>query len=104
MTEENITSEEREGEFREAAHDPKVPPAYAAFMRTGWGDRELDLPPHPVTSWAAQRRERLADLLPGERIVVPSGTFKVRANDTDYRFRPDSAHTHLSGNQTSDAV
>ena len=104
MTEENITSEEREGTVREAAHDPKVPPAYAAFMRTGWGDRELDLPPHPVTSWAAQRRQRLADLLPGERIVVPSGTYKVRANDTDYRFRPDSAHTHLSGNQTSDAV
>jgi Xaa-Pro aminopeptidase len=28
----------------------------------------------------------------------------VRANDTDYRFRPDTAHTHLSGNQSSDAV
>jgi Xaa-Pro aminopeptidase len=73
-------------------------------MRTGWGDRELDLPPHPVAPWAAQRRARLAELLPGERLVIPSGTFKVRANDTDYRFRPDSAHTHLSGNQTSDAV
>jgi Xaa-Pro aminopeptidase len=46
----------------------------------------------------------LAELLPGERLVVPAGTFKVRANDTDYRFRPDTSHTHLSGNQTSDAV
>ena len=73
-------------------------------MRTGWGDRELDLPPHPVTPWAQARRERLTDLLPGERLVVPAGTYKQRSNDTDYRFRPQTAHTHLSGNQTSDAV
>jgi Xaa-Pro aminopeptidase len=43
-------------------------------------------------------------MFPGERLVVPAGTFKVRANDTDYRFRPDTAHTYLSGNQTTDAV
>ncbi len=36
--------------------------------------------------------------------MVPSGTYKQRSNDTDYRFRPQTAHTHLSGNQTSDAV
>ncbi len=85
-------------------HDQAVPAAYAAFMRTGWGDRELDLPAHPVSPWAAARRQRLAEILPGERLVVPAGTFKVRSNDTDYRFRPHTAHTHLTGNQTSDAV
>ncbi len=86
------------------SHDPAVPEAYAAFMRQGWGERELDLPPHPVASWAAQRRARLAEMFPGERLVIPAGTFKVRANDTDYRFRPDTGHTYLSGNQTTDAV
>ncbi len=85
-------------------HDPQVPPAYAEFMRTGWGDRELDLPEHPVVPWARRRRERLAEMLPGERLVIPSGSYQVRSNDTDYRFRPHTAHTHLSGNQTSDAV
>ena len=85
-------------------HDPQVPTAYADFMRSGWGDRELDLPQHPVASWAKARRDRLAGLVPGERLVIPSGTYKVRSNDTDYRFRPHTAHTHLSGNQTSDAV
>jgi Xaa-Pro aminopeptidase len=114
MTDQPITPEEGpsgaaepravEPEGNSAGHDQSVPPAYASFMRTGWGDRELDLPPHPVAPWAAARRRRLAELLPGERLVVPAGTFKVRANDTDYRFRPDTAHTHLSGNQTSDAV
>ncbi|TCJ30033.1 aminopeptidase P family protein [Nocardioides jejuensis] len=86
------------------SHDPAVPAAYAAFMRTGWGDRELDLPPHPVASLAAGRRKGLAAAFPGERLVIPAGSYKVRSNDTDYRFRPDTAHTWLSGNQTSDAV
>ena len=86
------------------SHDPAVPEAYAAFMRTGWGDRELELPPHPITSYAAERRARLAAMFPGERLVLPAGTYKVRSNDTDYRFRSDTAHTYFCGNQTSDAV
>lgn len=86
------------------SHDPAVPEAYAAFMRTGWGERELDVAPHPVAEWAGARRDRLAEQFPGERLVVPSGGFKVRSNDTDYRFRAETAHTHLCGNQTSDAV
>ncbi|MFC6288258.1 aminopeptidase P family protein [Nocardioides sp. GCM10027113] len=86
------------------SHDPKVPEAWSAFMRQGWGDRELDLPAHPITAYAAQRRARLAEAFPGERLVLPAGTYKVRSNDTDYRFRPDTAHTYYSGNQTSDAV
>ncbi len=89
---------------RTGSHDQDVPEAYARFMRQGWGDRDLDLPRHPVADRAAERRARLAEIFPGERLVVPAGNFKVRANDTDYRFRADTAHTYLSGNQTSDAV
>ena len=89
---------------RTESHDPGVPGAYAAFMRTGWGERELDVAPHPITEWARARRERLSEQFPGERLVVPAGGFKVRANDTDYRFRSETAHTYLCGNQTSDAV
>jgi len=98
------TSPEPAGALHTESHDPAVPEKYAAFMRTGWGERELDVAPQPVAPWAAARRARLAEAFPGERLVIPAGTFKVRANDTDYRFRPDTAHTHLCGNQTSDAV
>lgn len=97
-------NEQPRSEPKTESHDPAVPEAYAAFMRTGWGDRELDLPRHPVADRAADRRRRLAEAFPGERLVLPAGGYKVRANDTDYRFRPDTAHAHLSGNQTSDAV
>ena len=86
------------------SHDPAVPAAYAAFMREGWGDRRLDMPRHPVAERAAERRTKLAAAFPDDRLVLPAGTYKVRANDTDYRFRPDTAHTYFSGNQTSDAV
>jgi Xaa-Pro aminopeptidase len=86
------------------SHDPAVPAAYAAFMREGWGRRELDLPVEPVAAAAGRRRARLAEAFPGERLVLPAGTYKVRSYDTDYRFRPDTAHTYFSGNQTSDAV
>jgi len=86
------------------SHDQPVPEAWSNFMREGWDDREAEVPEHPITPWAAARRERLASIFPGERLVVPAGTYKVRANDTDYRFRADTAHVHLTGNQTSDAV
>jgi Xaa-Pro aminopeptidase len=91
-------------EFHTESHDPAVSEAYSRFMREGWGDRELDLPPHPVASYAAARRQRLAEAFPGERLVLPAGSFKVRSYDTDYRFRSDTAHTYFCGNQTSDAV
>jgi Xaa-Pro aminopeptidase len=86
------------------SHDPAVPAAYSSFMRQGWADPELDLPPHPIAGPAAARRARLAEMFPGERLVLPAGGYKARANDTDYRFRADTAHTYYCGNQTSDAV
>jgi Xaa-Pro aminopeptidase len=98
------TAQTAETTLHTESHDPPVPEAYSAFMRQGWGDRELDLPPHPITSYAAARRQRLSEAFPGERLVLPAGGFKVRSYDTDYRFRPDTAHTYFSGNQTSDAV
>ncbi len=91
-------------ELHTESHDPAVPAAYSEFMRQGWGDRELDLPPHPIAPYAAARRQRLAEAFPGERLVLPAGGFKVRSYDTDYRFRSDTAHTYFCGNQTSDAV
>ncbi|NYG58323.1 Xaa-Pro aminopeptidase [Nocardioides daedukensis] len=99
-----IENTQQTEDLQTESHDPSVPEAWSAFMRRGWGDRELDLPAHPVSSYAAARRERLAEAFPGDRLVIPAGNYKVRSNDTDYRFRPDTAHTYFSGNQTSDAV
>lgn len=87
-----------------ASHDPAVPEAYLAFMRTGWDDREREVAPHPAAEQMARRRRALAEAFPGERLVLPGGGYKVRSNDTDYRFRVDTAHAYYCGNQTSDAT
>jgi Xaa-Pro aminopeptidase len=86
------------------SHDPSVPAAYSSFMRQGWGDGEVHLPQHPIHTYAAERRRKLAEIFPGERLVLPAGGYKVRSYDTDYRFRADTAHAYFSGNLTSDAV
>ena len=104
MSDSDPTTSDSTPHLATESHDQPVPEAYADFMRQGWGERDLDLPRHGVADWSARRRARLAEAFPGERLVVPAGGFKVRANDTDYRFRPDTAHVHLTGNQTSDAV
>jgi Xaa-Pro aminopeptidase len=86
------------------SHDPTVTAALAEFMRQGWADRDRDVEVAEVAQWTKPRRERLAERFPGDVLVVPAGTLKVRNNDCDYRFRPDTAHVWLTGNQASDAV
>ncbi|MBA2574873.1 MAG: aminopeptidase P family protein [Nocardioidaceae bacterium] len=90
--------------FQPATYPVPASDALISFMREGWSDDEDVVERMPVAPWARARRERLAQRFPGERIVIPAGPLKPRANDTDYRFRADTAHVYLSGNQSSDAV
>jgi Xaa-Pro aminopeptidase len=88
-----------------ASHDPLYPEKLRQFMNTGWGDTErTDATLTDVAAWAAKRRDRLSEVFRGERLVIPSGTYKVRSNDTDYAFRPHTDYVWLVGDQTSDAV
>ncbi len=90
--------------FQPASYPVPASDALVAFMASGWSDEDDAVERLPVASWAGQRRAKLAERFPGERLVVPAGPLKPRANDTDYRFRAETAHVYLSGNQTSDAV
>jgi Xaa-Pro aminopeptidase len=82
--------------------------AFKAFITSGWAERpHVDVQPSPAAPWTAQRRALISAAFPGARLVVPAGGFKVRSNDTDYRFRPHSAFAHLTGlgtEQEPDAV
>jgi Xaa-Pro aminopeptidase len=87
------------------SHDLPITDELAAFMRTGWaGARRTGVTARPIAPWAAKRRAALAARFPGERLVIPSGTLKVRSNDSDYRFRPHSAYSYLTGAGESDDV
>jgi Xaa-Pro aminopeptidase len=57
-----------------------------------------------VAPRAARRREALSAHFRDQLIVVPSGSLKRRANDTDYPFRAASSFTWLTGETEADAV
>jgi Xaa-Pro aminopeptidase len=64
--------------------------------------------PHPArpdaAGYAARRRAALSARFPGKLLVIPAGTLRVRANDTDYPFRAASAFTWLTGETAEGAV
>ncbi|WP_298456039.1 aminopeptidase P family protein [uncultured Cellulomonas sp.] len=82
--------------------------AFKAFITSGWAERAAAATgPGAAAPFTAQRRARLSAAFPDARLVVPAGGFKVRSNDTDFRFRPHSAFAHLTGlgtEQEPDAV
>src|SRR5687768_2911275 len=73
-------------------------------MRDGWADGEDPVERLELSRFTEQRRAKLSERFAGERLVIPAGPLKPRANDTDYRYRADTAHVYFTGNQTSDAV
>jgi Xaa-Pro aminopeptidase len=86
------------------SHDPDFPEAFLQFMRSGWGDEPLAVAPLAEVPNYAKRRAALSDAFPGETLIIPSGTEKVRANDTDYPFRPGSDFFYLTGDRDPDSV
>jgi len=88
-----------------ASHDLPVPERLAEFMRTGWAEPSTTAgTPAPAAPFTAARRARLAEQFPGETLVVPSGTAKVRSNDSSYEFRPGSDLAWLTTCYEQDAV
>jgi Xaa-Pro aminopeptidase len=88
-----------------AGHDQSLPERLAENMRTGWAeDPEVTVPQAEYAPFHARRRQALAGRFPGEALVVPTGGLKVRANDTDYDFRPGSDFFWLTGSPEPDEV
>ncbi|WP_327176751.1 aminopeptidase P family protein [Streptomyces sp. NBC_01335] len=84
---------------------PAVSDELADSMKSGWADTELHgLAPLPQAAHTADRRAALSARFPGERLVVPAGNLKTRANDTEYAFRAASEYAYLTGDQTQDGV
>lgn len=85
--------------------DRKISDELATNMNEGWDDTERDdLKPIAQAAHTARRRAELSARFPGERLVIPAGRLKVRANDTYYRFRPSSDYAYLTGDQTENGV
>ena len=86
-------------------HDEAPSDLFANFMKSGWTPSSLgDLPPLEVVTYAFTRPQVLSEAFKGIRLVLPAGGYKVRANDTDYNYRPHSAYVYYSGVQGADAT
>src|SRR5690606_37030759 len=71
---------------------------FKAFIPQGWAPYPDELPAElPAAAPAARRRQAFTGAFAGERLVVPAGGLKPRANDTDFRYRPHSAFAWLTG-------
>lgn len=72
--------------------------AFKEFICTDWAPYSSEMPKAlPGAISAAQHRRLLSERFPAERLVVAAGGLKARNNDCDYRFRPHSAFTWLTG-------
>jgi Xaa-Pro aminopeptidase len=68
------------------------------FISSDWAQGDTATPSEwEVASYAADRRERLAKHFKGKLLIIEAGDPKVRANDTEYRYRPNTAFSHLTG-------
>ncbi|HVB70116.1 MAG TPA: aminopeptidase P family protein [Acidimicrobiales bacterium] len=85
-------------------HRPPWPRVLVEQMGTGWAPDAPDGAVHPMATDADARRRHLADLFVDRTLVIPTGAPKVRANDTDYRFRPHSDFYYLTGCEEPDCV
>jgi Xaa-Pro aminopeptidase len=86
-------------------HRPPVPRALMELMSTGWAPAaDVTAPRHPAADNFASRRVALSERFAGKNLVIPTGPLKVRANDTDYRFRPGTDFFWLSGGTEPDTV
>ncbi|MGY5763763.1 aminopeptidase P family protein [Brachybacterium sp. DNPG3] len=71
--------------------------AFREFIASGWDETVPDADPLPATRFTPARRDALVTAVPATRLVLPAGVLKVRSNDTDYPFRPDTAFAYYSG-------
>lgn len=71
---------------------------FLKFIAANWDETAEELPQaSEAAAYCRNRRKIVADKFSGKTIVIPAGDYKVRSNDTDYRFRAHSAFAHLTG-------
>ena len=108
-----VTAKDKEYEAREQASGPgesqpitdrvnnrSLRPrsdAFKDFMKSGWDASEPEIKPLESSRYIQARLKALGAQFPGERIVIPAGQPKVRNNDCNYMFRPDTAFSYYTG-------
>ncbi|MGB7104635.1 MAG: aminopeptidase P family protein [Acidimicrobiales bacterium] len=85
-------------------HRPPSPRVLFDHMTQNWAMGETSKEVHPGVTHSAARRQNIGERFTAKTLVVPTGNFKVRANDTDYPFRAGSDFFYLTGCDEPDCV
>ena len=85
-------------------HDTETPKALIDFMAQGWLEQPLPAGIHPQLARFQARRASIGKQFVGETLVIEAGVEQVRANDTNFRFRPASDFAYLMGSGEPGAV
>ncbi len=95
----------KSAKIQRASHDAAVPKAFIESMMRGWKARgSIKVQKVPGIERFQARRAALSRQFPGEVLLVPTGTPRVRSNDCDYLFRPGSDFFYLTGNKEPGCV
>lgn len=86
------------------AHRPAIPRRFFDHMTKEWAPSGLGDDVNPAAPFTAQRRDALAGHFPDTTLIVPTGNYKVRANDTNYRFRAGTDFFYLTACHDPDVV
>jgi len=71
---------------------------FMEFVGSNWGEFDaLELTRWPVADFTKARRETIASEFPGKVLIFEASEPRVRSNDSDYRYRPDSAFVYFTG-------
>ncbi len=95
------TRADREDRVARSRLPGEVPGVHAHRLARRRAGRHPAPRPRRATPSAAPR---CPPPFPGETLVIPTGTEKTRANDTDYPFRPGSDFAYLTGDHDADSV
>ena len=92
-----MTNDQKDTRSKNRSRQPKSA-EFRKFMGDNWGPRPTGgYERTEAAPFAQQRRVKLGEQFRGVRLVVPAGALVTRNNDNDYRFRPHSAFSHLTG-------
>lgn len=71
---------------------------FMKFISSHWEEKPKSTAKRwEVADYTEKRRAKLAGMFKGKLLLIEAGAMKVRSNDTEYRYRPDTAFTYLTG-------
>ena len=92
-----MLSDKKEGSGETRSRTPNSK-EFLDYISSGWQESSNKaISESPAADFAKARRDKVAEEFPNQLILIEAGAPKTRSNDTEYRYRPHAAFTHLTG-------